>query len=176
MLKRRDRAGVSLMELMIAIAVIVIGMSGVAASLYFGFTKSRQGDEIATATQYSRMIMEIAQGRNFIDSNITPLNAATALPDATTGMNDTDAEPPRALDAPPFTAEDFLAYSYASAPGEPSRDIWKYTRKVQLERLGAKGTANEFLARLKVTLYWEDEGVKRSVTTSAIVPVSNPLP
>lgn len=173
MLKRRDRAGISLIELMIAIAVIVVGMSGVAASLYFGFAKSRHGDDIATATQYSRMLIEIGAGRNFVDQN---LDAGTRLPSSTSGMNDTDAEAPRALDAPPYDAGDFLAYPYVADGDEPSRDLGKFTRKIQMQRVGAKGTPEEFLARITVTLYWDDKGAQRSVSTSAILPIVTPLP
>lgn len=178
MLIRKNRAGISLMELLIALAVISIGMAGVAASLYFGSVKSRHGDTLATATNYSRILIEIASGRNYLDKDIS---TATGLPKDDSGMNDATTQAPRLLEDPPFSAEDFLAYPYPDSedhpnPEEPSRDIRKFTRNIRIERVGEKGTPEEFLARMIVTVYWEDKGVERSASTTAILPIVSKKP
>jgi len=162
---------------MIAIAVISIGLSGVAASLYYGHIQSQYAEEVATGAQYSRMLLEMATNRSLINNDL----GADGLPLPTSGMNDTDAEPPRALSAPPFVERDFLGYwSTVEADNDDSaRELARYKRKIQMERLGGSDTAEEYLVRVTVTIYWEDEknaGKLRSTSTSAILPTTSAAP
>lgn len=165
-------------ELMIAIAVLAIGLSGVAASLYFGFQKSNAGDDLATAGQYSRMVIELIKGRNCLD--LAP-KGGDGLPTAASGVNDTDAQAPRPLADPPLQPDAFLAYTYAdaddggaetAAKGRTLSDLERYTRKVQVERLSnTAGTPEYGLVRLTVTVFWEEKGVDKSVSTTSLVPI-----
>ena len=181
MLRRKSKEGASLAELLIAIAVLVVGLSGVAASLYFGVEKSKHGDEIATATQYSRMLIEMTVGRNLIDLNAD----ASGLPPSTSGLNDSAAQTPRDLDSPPFVSDDFTGYTSSGANAEAAkaqdaslRDMERFKRLIRVERLGAKNTAQEHLARLTVTISWatKNEGGKQSVSTSTIIPLNSDAP
>jgi hypothetical protein len=160
MRKLRPTAGVSLAELMIAMAVILIGMSGVAATLYFGFNSSDHGDKLAAATQHARTLIEIAVGQNFNDG--TNIDGGTGLPSVNSGMNDAASQEPRELDAPPY-------YKAAFPPG---RDLSIFKRKITIERRGLVGSPEQHLALMTVTIYWEEKGVERSVTTSAVIPHS----
>lgn len=166
-------------ELMIAIAVLAIGLSGVAASLYFGFQKSNAGDDLATAGQYSRMVIELVKGQNLID--LSAPKGADGLPLPTSGVNDTAGEAPRALAAPPLLPDAFLAYTYSdsedggeevAAKGRTLSDLERYTRKIQIERLSNDTDEPEYrLVRLTVTIYWEEKGVDKSVATTTIISV-----
>lgn len=173
MLQRTRRAGVSLVELLIAMGVIAVGLAGVVASLYYGHAQSKHGEDLARASQYSRMLIEIASGRNFIDGTNFTYFGGDGLPNATSGVNDSDAEPPRDLVAPPYTAADFTGYftSATANQDDTTRELLRYKRKIQLERIGAANTAEEHMLRMTVTVFWEPkkEGGRNSVTTTAIV-------
>jgi hypothetical protein len=163
---------------MIAIGVLSIGLSGVAASLYFGFSRSNAGDDLATAGQYSRMVIELINGRNYLA--LAP-KAGDGLPTTGSGVNDADADPPKALVDPPFAGDDFLAYNYVdagdggadvAAKGRTLTDLERYTRKVQVERMSSTVDTPEYnLVRLMVTIYWQEKGAEKSVTTTSIVPI-----
>lgn len=178
MCNNRKRRGVSLAELLVAIGVIAVGLSGVAASLYYGHAKSKHGDDLAKAAQYSRMLIEIATSRNFIDSNIAL--GANGLPAPTSGMNDSASQAPRDLVAPPFAPKDFLGYwnTTESERDDTERELLRFKRNIRVERVGTKGSAQEHLARITVTVHWVEkkEGGKNYASTSAIVHTSRPMP
>lgn len=172
------RRGVSLIELLIAIGVLAVGLSGVAASLYYGHAQSKHGDDLARASQYSRMLIEIATSRNFVDTAV-PIGG-DGLPTEDSGVNDSDGEPPRELVAAPYTPKDFIGYWNTSEADrdDTQRELLRYKRNIRMERVGTKGTPEENLVRVHVTVYWEQksEGGKNSVSTSAIVHTNNSLP
>lgn len=179
MLKRRDKAGVSLAELLIAIAVIVVGMSGVAASLYFGFTKSKHGDEVADGTQYARMLIDFTSKLDL--ANAFPLDSNN-LPKSDTGINDSTGQAPRKIDDPPFSADQFWGL-WSTSTAEDANDksharLGRFTRNIRIERIGKKGTPEEHLGRITVTIYWpkEKNGGKNYVVTSTLVGLSKGAP
>lgn len=176
MLKRRDKAGVSLAELLIAIAVIVVGMSGVAASLYFGFTKSKHGDEVADATQYARMLIDLTSKLDL--ANGFPLDSNN-LPKSDSGINDSTGQAPRKLDDPPFDYTQFTGWWTTNVSYDKSKAmLGHYTRNIRIERIGASGSTEEHLGRITVTIYWpkEKNGGKNYVTTSTLVQLTKPAP
>lgn len=172
------RRGVSLVELLIAIGVLAVGLSGVAASLYYGHAKSKHGDDLARAAQYSRMLIEIATSRNFVDTAV-PIGD-DGLPTPESGVNDSSTEPPRELVAAPYTPKDFIGYWSDSEADrdDTQRELLRYKRNIRMERVGTEDTPEENLVRVHVTVYWEKkkEGGKNSVSTSAIVHTNNPIP
>lgn len=173
--KRTKPRGVSLAELIIAMAVIAIGLSGVAATLYFGTQKSGHGDKIAQATNHARTLIELAVGRNYNDGTI-PIDTSTNLPTVDSGMNDAEDADPRALDALPFTSADFLPVAETGVV-DPRAYLKEFTRKIQISRVGTvAGEPEEFLERIKVTIYWEEKGGRHNVSLSAIIPTSRGLP
>lgn len=168
MLNRKRRLGVTLLELLIAMGVIAVGMSGVAAALIFGVTKSNYGSNIAVATHHARTLMEATLGRTLVSSDAFN-DPSTGLPKADSGLNDADDDPPLALNAPPF--EDPKIHQSISP-----EELGQYTRKIQMTRRGAKGTVGEFLVTMSVTIYWQDKGVQKSVTTTSVIPTVKPIP
>jgi prepilin-type N-terminal cleavage/methylation domain-containing protein len=165
---RRKPAGVTLLELLIAMGVIAVGMSGVAASLIFGVTKSNYGSNMAVGTHHARTLMETTLGRTLVSSDAYT-DSATGLPRTDSGLNDTEAQAPRPLNDPPFNDPSI----HQTIPPE---ELGLYTRKIQMARRGAKGTVGEFLVTMTVTIFWEDKGVQKSVTTSSVVPTTKAIP
>ena len=168
MLNTRKNAGLSLMEILIALGVIAVGMAGVSASLIFGASKANYGSNLETATRHARTIIEEIEGRNLVSA--PPLDANN-LPLATSGVNDLDGDPPRDLLAVPLNDP-----KYFPSQDLVGKDAGKYLRKVQLRRRGAKGTPGENLVDIKVTMYWDDKGVRKSVITTAVTQTGTSLP
>ncbi len=156
--RRKRRAGLSLAELMVALGVIAVGMSGVAASLIFGFQKSNHGDRIAIATNHARILVDLIQNRSLI--SLAPVKDGNGLPDAASGLNDAANAQPRPISDAPFQQNDFTM---------PERDLSNYKRKITMVRRGAVNTEQGNLVTVTVNIYWEDEGVPRHAATSAVV-------
>lgn len=167
MLKRKKTAGMTLVELMIAIGVIAVGLSGVAASLIFGVTKSNYGSQMATATNHARTLVETIQGRGLVSK--APLNGTTMLPLDNSGVNDAPTANPRPLTEAPFNDPTIH-------PAINEQELTKYYRKIEMTRRGLKGEIDENLVNVKVTVYWEEKGVKKNVTTTAVIQTPQSLP
>lgn len=167
MLKRKNTAGMTLVELMIAIGVIAVGLSGVAASLIFGVTKSNYGSQMATATNHARTLVETIQGRGLVSK--APLASGTMLPLEESGINDNPGDDPKPLTDFPF--DDATIH-----PAIDEKELAKYFRKIELSRRGNKGEVDENLVNVKVTVYWEEKGAKKSVTTTAVIQTPQSLP
>jgi type II secretory pathway pseudopilin PulG len=164
---RMRRAGISLLELMVAMGVIAVGLSGVAAALIFGVTKSNYGAQLELATNHSRTLVETIQGRGLVSK--APLDGGTQLPLNDSGVNDKDTDPPRKLTDPPF--QDPTLH-----PAIDPEDLGHFTRKIQMKRRGGKGTTGENLVDVVVTIYWEEKGVEKSVKTTAVIQTPQSLP
>jgi prepilin-type N-terminal cleavage/methylation domain-containing protein len=161
---RRKQWGYSLVEILIAMAVIAIGMAGVAATLIFGSQKAKHGDKLGTATHHARILVETCIGQNLID--LANPKGGDGLPDNTTGLNDLPTDPFRPLDDPPFFENGFMV--------DRAEDLDAFKRKITLQRKGAIGTIEDALVVMTVTVQWEDKGVKRDVKLTSIVPVQDP--
>lgn len=172
---KKNRAGLSLVEVLVALGVIAVGMAGVTASLIFGASKSNYGSDLETATRVSRTIIEEIEGRNLVSA---PPLGGDNLPTNASKINDTDGDLPRPLLEPPLNDPKF--FPATSHDGKDIADLEKlrekYTRKVQLRRRGAKGTNGENLVDIKVTVYWMEKGVRKSVVTTAVTQTGTSLP
>lgn len=168
----KSGSGVSLAELLIAMAVIAIGMSGVAASLYYGQRQSQHGDELAKASQYAKTLIELCRARSFAGSSTLD---GDGLPNEDSGINDNADQPPRELSFFPYEEKDFLGYwtDVEADQDNSAREMERFTRHIRMERISAEGEPNDALARMTVTVYWEakSEGGKNHVTLSALIPM-----
>lgn len=150
--------GFSLVEVMFALTIILVGLAGVTGALIFGMGAGRHGDTMATASHHARTLIETAAGRDYI-SLAADLSGPDGMPGATSGLNDDDAADPVALDAAPFEAV-FL----------PDANIQPFRRKIRTVRKGAKGTIEGSLALMTVEIFWDEKGVERSVEITAALP------
>ncbi len=155
--------GLSLVEVMIAMAVILVGLAGVTSSLIFGLRAGHHGELLTDATNLARLIIETEIGRDYI-SSATDVDGDN-MPGANSGLNDA-AGVTRAIDAFPFE-DDFMQDLVGTTSG---RSTGHFERHIEVTRLGASGTPEEFLATMTVTISWEEKGVDKDVTMSAIVP------
>lgn len=145
-------------------AVILIGIAGVVGSLTFGLRASSHGEMLTDASNHARMLIECMVGRDYISraTALTPKSGSAAgnWPTAASGLNDAG---PVALDAPPFDENPDIYLDTAT--------LHEFTRQVTCERRGsASGDPDEFLANVTVRIFWEEKGVQKSVTMSAVIP------
>lgn len=158
-MKRTHTRAFSLVEVLIAIVVFIVGISGVTSALWFGVKSSQHGTRITEATNHGRSMMEALIGRNYID-NAAALAGTPPWPTDGSGINDNDPNTRRPLDEAPFLATHL-----------PASDIRSYTRNVTCERITNDDTSHEYhLARVTISIFWEENGSERKVEISSVVP------
>lgn len=158
MLSNPKKKGFTLVELMIAIAVILIGLFGVTNSLVFGLSATHHGTMLSEASSHCRTLLETATGRDYI--SLTPPSQLDGdnMPSAASGLNDADDDR-TPIDAAPFEAV-FLT----------NADIRPFMRNIQTVRKGPVGTPEGELAIMTVTVFWNEKGVEKRVRMSGVIP------
>lgn len=122
--------GFSLVEVLVATAVMTLGMLALFAAITYGVKANRHGELSGQATNLGREILALIRGRNWVDDS-TKLPMLKDAP----GVR-------KPVDAPPF--QDDLK-NYAGSI---------YQRNVMVQRLAPPGSFEHDLASLKVTIYW----------------------
>lgn len=163
-LKTRQR-GFSLIEVLTAMFVIVVGLSGVTATLWWGSQQSDGGKVIAEASNLGRVCMEtlIVRG-SFI-----------------TGADVNDgANVRKNLSAPPLALTDFttIGLTVAGDHRNISSNIERFKRNISMERLSNNTNRYDFpLCRATVRIYWKDKNNhERFVAQETITPWRSPPP
>lgn len=127
----------SLLELLVAIAVIAVGLLAVYASLTYSLNASGHSQRLSEAIARNREMVDLIRSQNLTRS--TP-----GLDDSPTGR--------RPMNDPPFAA--------LPNPGQ-------MTRNVQIDPVSTDASLPESrLRRIRVTIYWQ-EGQERSFTLEA---------
>lgn len=142
------KKGFSLAEVMIAMMVIVVGISGVTHVLWWGKQNERGGSLMTEATNHARTLMETIIGQGLIAGNSWP-GAGSGLFDSSN-----DRSP---VFAPPLAG---------GAANLSSSNLDGFTRNVRCERLsdlnGTSGSSEESLALVVVRVYWQEQGENSS--------------
>ncbi len=161
--KKAPRRGFSLVEVLTAMFVIVVGLSGVTATLWWGTRQTDNGKVITEASNIARICMEtlIIQGRFKQSVNVN---------DAANVRNP--------VSAPPLAAADFTTVGTTVAGDD--RNIAsmtdRFTRNISMQPLSNNTTDYDYpLCRATVRIYWKDkENRERSVTHETITPWRDP--
>lgn len=133
----------TLVEVMVAVAVLALGLLSLLGALAFGLRASETGARHAEATQHAKRYLALVRQRNLVFAVESP------LPDADSGLNDVPTMR-RTLDEPPF-ADDF--------PEDAG-----FQRRLTLEWVYPPGDPRHGrLARISATVFWDDRGVERRV-------------
>ena len=122
--------GFSLIEVLVATAVMSLGMLALFAAITYGVKANRHGELSGEATNLGREILALIRGRGWADD-------ATKLP-----MLKDAPGVRKPVDAPPFQ-DDLNKYAGSI-----------YQRNVRVERLAPLGSFEHDLASLKVTIFW----------------------
>lgn len=175
--RTRRRTGFSLIEVLIAIFVTVVGISGVTATIWWATKNQDVGREITEATNIGRMLTEsiMASSGGFSWGSYDP------WPDGNSGVNDSD-EVRRDLFDPPFELLGRHMLGQSSVEGLDGTMVGgdsflsngpdRFKRNIQITKLGhgsSSGTQySEKLAHVKVTVYWESKGIERNVVMESV--------
>lgn len=140
----RRRSGLSLVEIIIATAVLAIGILGVMATFIFGTQATGTGKRTSEATNYARMILESIR----INPTDVEGSGASLFPSNLTGLNDSEGDRVT-LEAAPF-----------NSAGLPTGTSFK--RNVQVTYPSAA------IAQIRVRVFWTEREHERSVELIAL--------
>lgn len=169
---KRRQSGFSLMEVLIAMFVIVVGISGVTATLWWGHKHADSGKIVTEASQHARFFAEKVR------LNATPGMTGSTWPN-TAGLNDAPSARV-ALFAPPFQTFDADAahrrgQSVSVGNQATESDFNRFTRNISYRQLSPGGNpATDYAATiglLTVRIYWNEEGRERHVAVETLIPV-----
>jgi len=136
------RQGFSQVEILIAVAVLTVGILGVCATFAFALRAETQAGALTDAVTHARTLTELVRVQNL------PFSAPAGQP----GLYDS-AGTRRPLNYAPF------------ADKLPADTI--FTRNILIERRSGATPATAYLnniARITVSVYWNDHGTERKVT------------
>ncbi len=160
--KRIRERGFSLAEVLIAMFVIVVGISGVTATIWWGSSKSDSGKLIQEASNVGRIIMESMATK----VDFAGLKSGGWFP-ASSGINDAPNDR-RAINAAPLGVIGVLPTQHILNTSDNTHsNLDRYLRNITCTRLAAagSGTYDESLMTVRVSTYWQD---KRSPTNPTL--------
>lgn len=144
-----SRGGLTLMEILIATAVLSIGILGVISTFTFGTTATKTGKMTSEATNLARMVVE------HVRLNTTSIGGVGIFPSPpppstplAAGLEDSETDR-RPLDAPPFDTAGL-------PPGTP------YLRNVQITY------PSPGIAQIRVRVFWRDKRKENVVELFAL--------
>ena len=175
--KRHHRGGFSLIEVMVAIAVVGIGLLALIAVIVTGTRSNLHGEQLSRATFYARRISES------IRQDGLAFSFATIPPSAADGLNDPDgtfrplnyATPARlsTIRIPLLDATGQVVMTAGQPALVPADD--KFQRNIQTRRASTDPTAYNFsVLILDVTVRWQGgktgDGMRKVKITSMLKP------
>lgn len=173
MKRKKQHAGFSLAEVLVAMFVIIVGIAGTTSVIWWGLMQEDAGKSIHEASNIGRIITE-----NILASNPIPQAAnGQPWPGADSGLNDAP-DVRRPLNAPPNGVAASLFENNGRGLGEVASlgnihsNLGRFTRNITVTRLAEPGSEdfNSDLALLTVRIYWPDTPMERSVVQQVVLP------
>ena len=159
--------GFSLVEVLIAMFVIVVGVAGVTATMWWAAKRSDSGKVMSEASNIARFISETIRTQGYLQQ--------TNLPDLASGLKDGPTDR-RGIYDPPFSA---VLLGMGHITGQKAEketfqsDVDRFRRNVTYDRLNGAGSAHAAnMALLIVRIYWNEEGFERHVTVESLLPIA----
>lgn len=142
------KRGFSLVEVMFAILILIVGVSGVSHVLWWGKQNERSGPVLTDATNHARVLTETVVNRG-----VRAGGGVADWPQTGSGLYDDPATRSPLYD--PIQGSIFVPHLSAT-------DTSRFTRNVRAERLSdlnsTTGTHEEGLALVVVRVYWNEDG------------------
>ena len=160
---RVKHRGFSLVEILIAVVVLAIALSGLASALFFGVISGQYADERSIALAYARQFVEIIKVNSGEAGGIGIFNFSAPL-----NTELTQADGARSI----MSSAPFNGTMLGSAGQFASEDAKRYRRNIRVTRYGpnlpfAGLGFQPSLAEIRVRLYWWNHGVERMLEVTA---------
>lgn len=152
---KRCAKGFSLAEVLVAMFVLVVGISGVTATIWWGSQKADSGKIIQEASAIGRVLMETMATSQAIFVNAPPAPPAWFGPNS--GLFDDPAVRREIVD-PPFDGTVLQTGHIQNTILNTQSDIDRFRRNIRVERdpQGAN-TYGDDLCGVTVRVYWQDK-------------------
>ena len=163
----RGSSGFSLIEVLVAMFVIVVGILGVMSALYWGMSHSDSGKQMTEASTLARTLAETIRLRGVKRPFPTDFTDAASVR--------------KPLNAPPFSNLENEVYlnvikgqNGAGGAANTQTALTRYQRNVSLTEMAAAGSPSHLggLARLSVKIYWREKSLERRVNVETIIPIT----
>ncbi|MBI3924123.1 MAG: prepilin-type N-terminal cleavage/methylation domain-containing protein [Armatimonadetes bacterium] len=152
--------GFSLIEVMIAIMVLLVGISGVTHALWWATQHEKEGSRMSEATNHARVVLERIIPTGVIAQGVP----AGGWPTDASGLHDDPTERRPLYSGPPNVLAGLGAHLNAT-------DTSQFSRNIRVERLSADTDSHEYtLAVITVRVFWNEQGHERSVELQTVVP------
>lgn len=173
---RTASQGFSLAEVLVAMFVLTVGISGVLSALWWGHSRIDSGKYMSEATNHCRAFYETIVSEGLI--NDAAIASGGSWPNATSGLAD-PAAARVVMNAAPFntgnltfqpqvTGQSSTALSSGNNgnSNELSSDLQRFRRNIVVTRLDPAGrSTSEFyvddLALIQIRVYWEEKNYER---------------
>ncbi len=144
--------GFSLLEVLIATAVLSIGILGIISVFYFSIRSEQTAQRRTDAIFWAREVLDTIRTRNLaFQANPWPPPIGSSINDGNYDDPTDDASVKKPLDAVPF--------------GNDFPDNTNFTRHIEIKRVSNNSNDYRYnLAAIKVTIFWEENGRDHSVT------------
>lgn len=163
-LSRRQKGGFSLAEVLVAMFVIVIGISGVTSAIYWGLENQDSGKSISEASNHAELLLE-----------------RVVLGIAGPGAFNTSDSERTDLYAPPFDGLADYRLGQSQIIGQSGsvigsaanleNEIARFKRNIQVEPLTSSNGVNAYRTTMNlatVKVYWTEKGHERHVTVEGV--------
>lgn len=180
------QSGFSLAEVLVAMFVIVVGLSGVTSSLWWATDRADSGKFLTEATNHGRALFEVIASEGMI-VKAAELSADKTWPDGSNGLVDELESDRTPLTAPPFDnanlAFQIQAKGQAAGPlssggtgskDELSSELEKFRRNIDITRKvpGVGAPVEAFVDRLavvRIRIYWNEKNHERKAEIRGVL-------
>lgn len=151
------RRGFTLVEVLIAIALIAIALLGVLGSIAYGTKNAGHGADLSEGTHLARSILNYIEENTLLDT----IEVDRPWPSQESGVCDT-AETFRQLDAAPL----------GGMLLRPEQ-IERFRRRIETQRVVNDPLNYRYkLAKVRVSVFWSSKQGERHVTMTGLVSIS----
>lgn len=156
-LVRMEKRGFTLVEVMVAIALIAIALLGVMGAIAYGTRHAGSGSELSEGSHLTRSILNYIQETTLLDT----VEVEKAWPGPDSGLNDKPSVF-RQLDAPPLGGLVFQ-----------KSQVERFRRRIESQRVTEEKLNYRYkLARLRVSVFWSSKQGERNVVMTGLVSIN----
>jgi prepilin-type N-terminal cleavage/methylation domain-containing protein len=160
------RRGFTLAEVLIAIFVIVVGVAGVTATIWWALQKQDSGKLMTEASNHARVLFERIQANGPI------LISGSTWPSVGSPIND-EPDARRPLYDPPFVGLGVHIQGQDVDVDNTANELERFTRNIRCTRMVPSNPPDDDylgeLALVQVRVFWQEKNHERSAVLEGMV-------